>query len=97
MKLPHADFSVLGLGIKWRGGFWALGFGVRMRGESSGMSRAGHGEVREWLGERDESDLNDVGPKNDLLRLDRSDRLPVPVRPVRPRLTGDVLVLCFAV
>ena len=63
MKLPHADFSVLGLGIKWRGGFWALGFGVRMRGESSGMSRAGHGEVREWLGEREESDLNDVGQK----------------------------------
>jgi len=63
MKLPHADFSVLGLGIKWRGGFWALGFGVRVRGESSGMSRAGHGEVREWLGEREESDLNDVGPK----------------------------------
>ena len=63
MKLPHADCSVLGLGIKWRGGFWALGFGVRVRGESLGMSRAGHGEVREWLGEREESDLNDVGPK----------------------------------
>jgi len=27
MKLPHADFSVLGLGIKWRGRFWVLGFG----------------------------------------------------------------------
>ena len=38
---------------------------MRVRGESSGMSRAGHGEVREWLGEREreESDLNDVGPK----------------------------------
>ena len=61
MNLPHADFSVPGLGIKWRGDFWALGFGVR--GESSGMSRAGHGEVREGLGEGEESDLNDVGPK----------------------------------
>ena len=36
---------------------------MRVRGESLGMSRAGHGEVREWLGEREESDLNDVGPK----------------------------------
>ena len=36
---------------------------MRVRGESSGMSRAGHGEVREWLGEKEESDLNDVGPK----------------------------------
>ena len=61
------------------------------------MSRAGHGEVREWLGEREESDLNDVGPKNDLAQ----------VRPVRPvACTGQTgpaqadrrcLVLCFAV
>ena len=36
---------------------------MRVRGASSGMSRARHGEVREWLGEREESDLNDVGPK----------------------------------
>ena len=65
---------------------------MRVRGESSGMSRAGHGEVREWLGEREESDLNAVGPKNRQLGLDRSDRSPIPVRPVRARLTGNVLV-----
>ena len=61
------------------------------------------GRVRERVGRR-ESDLNVVGPKTvDIGQTgqtgcrDRSDRLPRPVRPVQPRLTGDVLVLCFAV
>ena len=63
-------------------------------GHEPSWARGGEGVVGR---EREESDLNDVGPKNDLLRLDRSDRLPVPVRPVRPRLTGGVLVLCFVV
>ena len=35
-----------------------------MREESSGMSRAGHGEGEGVVGrEREESDLNDVSPK----------------------------------
>ena len=63
MKLPHIGLIRSSPWDQMEGGFWALGFGVRVRGESSGMSRAGHGEVREWLGEREESDLNDVGPK----------------------------------
>ena len=71
------------------GRFWALGFGVRVRGESSGMSRAGHGEVREWLGEREESDLNDVGPKT------IGSGYTGQTGPAR--LTGGVLVLCFVV
>jgi len=72
--IPHPIEAPLGLGSREDGWIWVLGFGVRMRGESSGMSRAGHGEVREWLGEREESDLNAVGPKNRQLGLDRSDR-----------------------
>ena len=41
------------------------------------------------VGEREESGLNAVGPKNRQLGLDRS---PIPVRLVRARLTGNVLV-----
>ena len=37
--------------------------------------------------------LNVVGPKTVETQFNRLDRLS---RPVRPRLTGEVLVLCFA-
>ena len=45
MKLSHADLI---RSRPWNqmedGRIWVLGFGVRMRGESSGRSRAGRGE-----------------------------------------------------
>ena len=36
------------------------------------------------------SGLNDVGPQTVKFRLDRSDQLSRPVRPVPPNLTGEV-------
>ena len=81
-SFPTSVWSVLVLGIKWRGGFWALGFG----GEH-GKGRARDGELRglgRWMSRWEwERDLNAVGPQNNQLGSDRS---PIPVRPVRADL-----------
>ena len=64
----------------------------KMRGrELSRQAEHGEGE-----GER-ECGLNVVGPKTVETQFNRSDQLSRPVRPVRPRLTREGLVLCFAV
>ena len=78
-----------------------MDLGPRVWGEnergSSGRSRAGH-EEGEGKGEKKrESDLNAVGPKNHQLGLDRSDRSPIPVRPVRARLTKRLLTYGFPI
>ena len=54
-------------------------------GESSGRRTERAGTVTESLGLR-ERDLNAVGPKTYQVGLDRSDRSPIPVRPVRAEL-----------
>ena len=68
----------------------------KMRGRELSR-RAEHGEG-EGVGEGERvCGLNVVEPKIFETQFNRSDRLSRPVRPVRPRLTGEVLVLCFAV
>ena len=58
--------------------------------------RGGHGRMRELVRERVRFKWRGA-PQPGSVQLDRSDRSPLPVRPVRPRLKGGVLVLCFAV
>ena len=59
------------------------GFRAWGKGEL-GRGRAEHGEG-EGVGEEEkESSLNEVGVQNGWIRFNRSDRLPRPVRPVRP-------------
>ena len=68
----------------------------KMRGREL-TRRAEHGEG-EGVGEGERvCDLNVVGPKTVETQFNQSDRLSRPVRPVWPRLIGEVLVLCFAV
>ena len=86
MKLPHVGLIRSSPWDQMEGE--VLGSRVWRRtweGESSGRRAERAGTVNESLGVR-ERDLNIVGPK----RL-------TSVRPVRPRLKGDVLVLWFAV
>ena len=73
----------------WGEGFGSKGLGVRGEGEGA-RARAGSGEGESVCG------LNAMGPKIIETQFNRSDRLSRPVRPVHPRLIGEVLVLCFA-
>ena len=67
-----------------------------MRGGARAGAELGTGRVRERVGRRErESDLNAVGPKNLQLGLDRSDRSPILVKPVRARLTKRLLTYGF--
>ena len=98
--IPHPIEAPLGLGSREDGWIWVLGFGVRMRGESSGMSRAGHGKGEREGGERRQSDLNAVRPKT--TSSGQTGQTGRPYRSDRsglnwPRLTETILVLCRVV
>ena len=68
----------------------------KMRGRE--LSRRAEHSEGEGVGEGERvCGLNVVGPKIVETQFNRSDRLSRPVRPVWPKLTGEVLDLCFVV